>query len=234
MNTVEQAKTNVAENREDGIADYLQAHPDFFERYTGLLATLQLPHSTGGAAISLVERQVAVLRQQNHSLEQQLRDLVEVARGNEALSGKIHSLTLLLFAASDRDQVVDILERQLMMAFGADQAMLVLFDKTASDADYDGQFLRLIDRGDSALGPFKTFLEASSARCGMVRDTQRDFLFGTDNIEIGSVALIPLGSNSELGFLAIGSRSADHFHPGKSIDFLTRLGELIACVLKTD
>jgi uncharacterized protein YigA (DUF484 family) len=232
MNTVEQASTDVVENREDGIADYLQAHPDFFERYTGLLATLQLPHSTGGAAISLVERQVAVLRQQNQGLETQLRELVEVARGNDALSGKIHALTLLLFNAADRDEVVDVLERQLLMAFGADQAMLVLFDESAAGDDYDGRFLRLIKRSDPALGPFKTFLKASTARCGMVRDTQRDFLFGQDNIEVGSVALIPLGPESELGFLAIGSRSADHFHPGKSIDFLTRLGELVACVLK--
>ncbi len=239
MNTVEQAKTDIAENNEDGIADYLQAHPDFFERYTGLLATLQLPHSTGGAAISLVERQVAVLRQQNQNLEQKLRDLVEVARGNDALAEKIHSLALLLFStngrdANRRDEIADVLERQLLIAFGADQAMLVLFDDAGNATDYEGQFLRLIKRDDPALGPFKTFLKASTARCGTVRDTQRDFLFGTDNIEIGSVALIPLGSKSDLGFLAIGSRSADHFHPGKSIDFLTRLGELVACVLKMD
>jgi uncharacterized protein YigA (DUF484 family) len=234
MSTVERAKTDIAENNEDGIADYLQAHPDFFERYTGLLATLQLPHSTGGAAISLVERQVAVLRQQNQNLEQKLGDLVEVARGNDVLAEKIHSLALLLFSANGRDEVVDVLERQLLVAFGADQAMLVLFDDTGKAADYDGRFLRQIKRDDAALGPFKTFLKASTARCGTVRDTQRDFLFGTDNIEIGSVALIPLGPESDLGFLAIGSHSADHFHPGKSIDFLTRLGELVACVLKMD
>jgi uncharacterized protein YigA (DUF484 family) len=234
MNTVERAKSDTAENNEDGIADYLQAHPDFFERYTGLLATLQLPHSTGGAAISLVERQVAVLRQQNQNLEQKLRDLVEVARGNDILAEKIHSLALLLFGANGRDEVVDVLERQLLIAFGADQAMLVLFDDAGTAADYDGRFLRQIKRDDAALGPFKTFLKASTARCGTVRDTQRDFLFGTDNIEIGSVALIPLGPKSDLGFLAIGSHSADHFHPGKSIDFLTRLGELVACVLKMD
>jgi uncharacterized protein YigA (DUF484 family) len=234
MNTVEQVKTEIAEHNEDGIADYLQAHPDFFERYTGLLATLELPHSTGGAAISLVERQVAVLRQQNQSLEQKLRDLVEVARGNETLSGKIHSLTLLLINAANRDEVVEILESQLLMAFGADQAMLVLFDDAAHGTEYDGRFLRMIKRDDPALSPFKTFLKACTARCGMVRDAQRDFLFGPDNIEVGSVALIPLGPESELGFLAVGSRSADHFHPGKSIDFLTRLGELAACVLKMD
>jgi len=31
-----------------------------------------------------------------------------------------------------------------------------------------------------------------------------------------------------MGFLAIGSGDADRFHPGMSIDFLSRLGELVA------
>lgn len=232
MNTVEQTKAEVAETSEDRIADYLQAHPDFFEKYSGLLATLRLPHSTGGAAISLVERQVAVLRQQKQAVEQQLRDLVEVARANDELADKIHALSMLLFRTADRAEAVSVLERQLLTAFSADRAMLVWFDNTAVADDWDGQFLRPVKRGDPAIGAFKTFLNTSAARCGTVRDTQRDFLFGAGDVEIGSVALIPLGPKSQLGFLAIGSRNADHFHPGKSIDFLTRLGELIACALE--
>jgi uncharacterized protein YigA (DUF484 family) len=47
------------------------------------------------------------------------------------------------------------------------------------------------------------------------------------------MALVPLGPRSEFGFLAIGSRDVNHFHPGKSIDFLARLGELVACALRT-
>jgi hypothetical protein len=45
------------------------------------------------------------------------------------------------------------------------------------------------------------------------------------------VALVPLGKQSEIGFLAIGSADADRFHPGISIDFLTRLSELVAGAL---
>ncbi len=232
MSTVEQANTEVIESNEDAVADYLLAHPDFFERHSSLLAKLQLPHSTGGAAISLVERQVAVLRQQQQTLEKKLRDLVEVAHSNEELAGKIHALFVLLIEAKNRDETIEILERQLRTAFNADQAILVLFNDNENSAEPDGRFLRLVPRDDPAIGSFKTFLKTSAARCGTVRDAQRDFLFGTGNIEIGSVALIPLGAKSQLGFLAIGSHSADHFHPGKSIDFLTRLGELVSCILQ--
>ena len=72
----------------------------------------------------------------------------------------------------------------------------------------------------------------ASPRCGQVRDSQKAFLFQDAAEEIGSVALVPLGNKSELGFLAIGSVDSDRFHPGMSIDFLTRLGDLVAGSLK--
>src|ERR1041384_7807554 len=77
---------------EQTIADYLQDNPDFFERHATLLTKLKLPHSRGAAAVSLVERQVLALRDKNGSLESKLRELIEVARGNDVLAGKIHRL----------------------------------------------------------------------------------------------------------------------------------------------
>jgi len=65
-----------------------------------------------------------------------------------------------------------------------------------------------------------------------VRDSQLEFLFRDDAAEIGSVALVPLGEQSQIGFLAVGSNDADRFHPGMSIDFLARLGDLVAGALK--
>jgi len=231
MSTVEQQKTAAFEINEDVIADYLQENPDFFERYSSLLNTLEIPHTTGGAAISLVERQVSELRQRSNKLEDNLRELVEVARGNDELGEKIHALAIAYLGAESRNDVVRILEEKLRTGFNADQSVLVLFN--SDNTKFPGPFLRKIARADPAIGSFKTFLQSNTARCGTVRDAQRDFLFGADNIEIGSVALIPLGTKSELGFLAIGSSSATHFHPGKSIDFLTRLGELTTAALKS-
>jgi len=231
MSTVKQQESASFEISEDAIADYLQETPDFFDRYSTLLNTLEIPHTTSGAAISLVERQVSVLRQRSSKLEDSLRELVEVARGNDELSAKIHVFAMALIGAKNRSEVIKILEEQLRAGFNADQSVLVLFGGEGIDSA--GQFLRKTHRDDQGISSFKTFLQANTARCGSVRDAQRDFLFGADNIEIGSVALIPLGNKSEFGFLAIGSHSATHFHPGKSIDFLTRLGELITCALKS-
>ena len=95
-----------------------------------------------------------------------------------------------------------------------------------------GRFFRVVKKSDAGLKPFGTFLNGNSARCGKIRDSQREFLFKNDADEIGSAALVPLGEGSDLGFLAVGSVDSDRFHPGMSIDFLARLGDLVAGSLK--
>jgi uncharacterized protein YigA (DUF484 family) len=229
-----QAEANYADEEisEQAIHDYLANHPDFFENHASLLSTLHLPHASGGA-VSLVERQVSVLRQKDLKLEKQLHELLSVARANDLLAAKIHELTMQLLATPNLKSTIVALEEGMRSGFGADHAVLVVFGDPEAFDDIDaGRFFRVIEKHSDALGPFKTFLDGGSARCGQVRDAQRDFLFQAHADEIGSAALVPLGDGAEIGFLAIGSADADRFHPGMSIDFLTRLGDLVAGALK--
>jgi hypothetical protein len=214
------------------VHSYLKRHPDFFERHATLLGSLRLPHVTG-AAVSLVERQVSVLRQKDLKLERKLKELLEVARTNDTLAGKIHQVALDLLRARDLTQTLDAIESALRTAFSADHAVLVMFGNADAFTELGtGRFFRAMSRDDPALQPFATFLGSSNPRCGQVRDAQRDFLFGQQTDEVGSAALVPLGQKCDVGFLAIGSVDANHFHPGMSFDFLGRLGELIAVALK--
>jgi len=230
MSTLKQQQVADTGLTEEAIAEYLKSNPEFFERHSSLLNNLRLPHDAGGAAVSLIERQVFVLRQKNLKLERKLKGLLDVARSNDVLATRIHALANLMLAAPDQAGVVRVLEEQLRVTFNADQSVLVVFEDPAGAAA--GRFLRVVGRDDPAIASFGTFLQANAPRCGQVRDAQRDFLFGVGNVEIGSVALVPLGHKSELGFLAIGSRDSDHFHPGMSIDFLARIGELVSCALR--
>jgi len=215
----------------DTVADYLNTHPDFFEAYPQLLDAIELSHSAGPRAVSLIERQVSVLRDKNVKLEKQLIELVDVAKSNEEFVAKIDELAVDLLACRSRDDIVELLEQTLRSRFGAEHSVMVLFLPSKQGREPETRFLRVIDRQDPALTPFKTFVEIGDPRCGFIRDTQRDFLFGANNIEIGSAALIPLGDQCETGFLAIGSSDADYFHPGQSLDFLGRLGKLVAAAL---
>lgn len=217
---------------EEAVRDYLKAHPDFFERNSSLLGTLRVPHGSG-EAVSLVERQVSVLRQKELKLERRLRELVDVARANDALAEKIHDLTLRLLATASLEASVRTLEEALRQNFSADQSVLVLFGDAERFADVDaGRFFRVIDRESDELRPFASFLNGRGARCGQVRDSQLKFLFRGDAAEIGSVAMVPLGDRAQVGFLAIGSHDGNRFHPGMSIDFLARLGDLVTAALE--
>ena len=232
MSTQRKAEFSADTVSEDTIHDYLLDNPDFFERYADLLGTLRLPHSSG-AAVSLVERQVSLLRQKDLKHKRKLKELLAVARANDALSGKIHRLTLRLLGAADLPATLSCIEEALRADFDADQSLLVLFGEPDSFADIKaGRFFKAVSRDDESLKAFDTFLQGSGPRCGQIRDAQRDFLFGRETDEVGSAALIPLGAKSEIGFLAIGSADSERFHPGMSIDFLGRLGELVAEALK--
>jgi len=217
---------------EDDVHDFLAENSDFFERHSDLLSTLRLPHGASGA-VSLVERQVSVLRQKDLKHERQLKDLLSVARANDRLVGIIHQLTLALLAAESLGATLTTLEESLRGNFDADQSILVLFGEPEMFNDINvGRFFKAVARDDESLKPFATFLAGNGPRCGQVRDVQRDFLFGKETDELGSAALVPLGTNAENGFLAIGSADADRFHPGMSIEFLTRIGELVAGALQ--
>ncbi len=217
---------------EDAVEKFLQAHPDFFERHPKLLGALDLPHPSG-AAVSLVERQVSVLRQKELKLERQLKELIQVARGNDVLAAKIHELSLRLLSATDLASTVAAIEEAVRAGFSADHSVLVLFGDADDFGEVDdGRFFRAVERSDAALKPFSTFLDSSNPRCGQARDSQLSYLFHDDAAEIGSIALIPLGPRSEFGFIAIGSADPDRFHPGMSIDFLARVGDLVAAAIR--
>jgi uncharacterized protein YigA (DUF484 family) len=176
---------------------------------------------------------VSVLRQKEIRLEQQLKELIGVARRNDLLASKIHEFTLQLITAGNLSQTIAVVEEAMRSGFDADHAVLVLFADPGDFEDIDaGRFFRAVPSGDESLGPFTTFLNGNGPRCGQVRDAQRDFLFRDAADEIGSVALVPLGQKASIGFLAIGSVDADRFHPGMSIDFLTRLGDLVSAALR--
>jgi uncharacterized protein YigA (DUF484 family) len=95
----------------------------------------------------------------------------------------------------------------------------------------ENRHLRLASRDTAELKAFDTFFSSSRPRCGQIRDSQRDYLFGAGTIEIGSAALVPLGPDASYGLLAVGSHDAERFHPTMSTDYLVNLGELVSAAV---
>ena len=217
------------------VAEYLQSYPDFFERNAALLAKLRLPHMRdAGATVSLVERQVEVLRERNQSARAQAEGTG--GRGarqrcsrrphpspDPAPDSAPHTL-----ARDDRARS----ETSLREDFDARNSVLVLFlearpraraqplpAKCRTRADAEDEVVRVaaaIGQASMRTGPRRAARLFSSARI---------------RVEIGSVALHPLGPKGALGVLAIGASDAERFHPGMSTEFLLRIGELVTFAL---
>ncbi len=217
---------------EERIERYLSLNPDFFERHQPLLARMRLPHMRTGSTVSLVERQVEVLREQKSDSDKRLAEFVSVARANDQLADKIHRFTRRLLRASDARIALTSLEASLREDFDAFHSVLVLTGSIPSLNEIEFEpFLRKLPADDANIRSFEALLNTGKPRCGQVRDSQRDFLFGPEAASIGSVALVPLGEGGSIGLLALGSAERERFHPGMSTDFLKRMGELITDAL---
>jgi uncharacterized protein YigA (DUF484 family) len=220
------------QTEEERIERYLSLNPDFFERHQPLLARLRLPHMRTGSTISLVERQVEVLREQKTDADRRLAEFIAVARANDQLADRIHRFTRRLLRASSAVEALGSLEASLREDFDAFHSVLLLTAplETLRAVNYE-PFLRVVAAEDANIRSFEALLATGKPRCGQVRDTQRDFLFGPEAPSIGSVALVPLGEAGAVGLLALGSAERERFHPGMSTEFLKRMGELITDAL---
>jgi uncharacterized protein YigA (DUF484 family) len=226
MTTREARGLTAAETEEQSIANYLQRNPDFFERHQAVLARLKLPHARGGSTISLVERQIEVLREKQAALENKLAELVRVARANDAISERLHRFTRRLLRPVPRPEAAARIEAGLREDFDAFHAALVLI---GPPADWPAsRFVRAVASDDPNLKSFESLFASGKPRCGQARDSQREFLFGPEGLEMGSVALVPLGEKGSVGLLALGSADRERFHPGMSTEFLARMADLIA------
>lgn len=218
---------------EERIERYLTLNPDFFERHQQLLARMRLPHMRTGSTVSLVERQVEVLRDQKSDADRRLAEFIAVARANDQLADRIQRFTRRLMRAPNAAAALTAVEASLREDFEAFNCVLLLTTTIDSVRNVELEpFLRKLPADDTNIRTFDALLATGKPRCGQVRDSQRDFLFGPEAASIGSVALVPLGEGGTLGLLALGSAERERFHPGMSTEFLKRMGEMITDALQ--
>ncbi len=228
MTTQANAENSVAALDAQQVSDYLASHPDFFDKHPELLAMMQLNHSSG-KAVSLIERQVRVLRDQNQDLKKRLLELVDVARDNDRLSERLHRLTLDLLSAGSLTELIDSLEHGLRNEFMADAIVLHLPALDESRQRECGA--RPLEVDNALMNLLPTPLVDNRPQCGRLKQGQAEFLFGDQAAAIESCAVIPLGDRASAGLLSIGSREVNRFNPCMGTLFLSHLGELVAGLL---
>jgi len=210
------------------VEQYLHQHPEFFETHFKLLSELKIPHNAGGSTVSLIERQVAVLRQQNKKQQRQLSDLLAIARDNDKLSKQVFKLTVGLMDAPSLAGAFLVLNNRLHQDFNADAVSIRLLPVTAkkgSGVDLN----EYIVQPDVMRRLFQKNLKEGRPVCGRLKEVQRKYLFGSYSDRIQSLALLPLvAENYSFGLLAIGSQQEYRFHSGKGTVYLSQMSKIIS------
>ncbi len=228
MSTQAQKKQQETLDTEQQLLELLKEYPDILVRNPSLLAELEVPHQAG-QAVSLIERQVGVLRDKSQASEKRLRELMDIARGNQRLAESRHRLAINLLGARDLDDVVSIVLDELGNELGADFAVMRLItedkDKLENKPDI------FIENKTGELKAFSTMMDNRNPVCGRCTREQNVFMFGDDAEQIGSAAIIPLIAGEKLGLLALGGKDEQRFNIAMGTDFLTQIGELVSAAL---
>lgn len=203
---------------ETTVAEYLKAHPDFFERHPNVLASINVSTGQQGT-VSLVQRQQALQRERIQQLEEEITQLMGLARGNERLFHQFSNLFLALMRCTDEAQLKATLREQIKTQFKLVDVFMLSTNAINALPELTAKALKntLTHRVDKQTYYF-----------GRISKEESQQLF--PNLPIGSIALIKVNdqTGNTLGYLAFGAHDENHYSPSMDTLFLDSLTEIIA------
>lgn len=214
---------------EEAVLDYLMTHADFFGRRPEVLEQLELRHSAG-SAVSLMERQVDVLRARVHKLEAQLEKLMGAARDNEGHAENVLLLARTLIRAPSLAAVAAGLRQVLRAEFGIDEVFIGLNNAYYKRNDIDG--LVPLEPEGRISKAYENFVRTRLIECGPITEPRAKLLFPKAVVMPQSAAIVPLEKDKYLGMLAFGASNPERFQPRQGKLFLEMIAELVAAAVR--
>lgn len=238
MTTLQSIKKQAISERD--VKQYLANNTDFFKSHVNLLSDLEIPHESG-KAVSLVERQVSILRDQKKQLKRQLQELVQIARENDSLNKQLHKLAMALYKAGSVEAVLEVSRARLKNDYQVDESNFLFFSGESTGEGKGavigpsqlppGLIDSFIDNRDPEFKDIEKIIREHKPICGQFKLELTKTLFGSMTTQVKSAALLPLINGSCFGLLCIGSHDEHWFHAAKGTEFLKKLSELISCSL---
>lgn len=201
-----------AEQREQEqlVAEWLLATPGFFERHGDLLAKVQLKNPHGDKAISLQERQMAVLRDQNKDLNRRLSEMLRFGAENDRTQNLMVAWLADLLAVTLFDRAVEI------MTTGLNQIFDVGIVQFVSAASFDQASLQAIKE---------------SPYCGAIANVSASIKEHLPDDAQSLAALLLSTPQKDLGILLLSSKQEDRFTEQMGLVYLRQLSQLAAAAL---
>ena len=204
-------------------AAYLKEHPEFFEQYADLLSEIYIPHPHGGRAIPISERQILTLREKNRQIESKLREVIQFGEENDAISEKVHRLSVALLAASNIRGVLHAVYLNLRDDFAVPHVALRIWGAN-SHAE-----LPEVKPVSDASREFAASLAGPHCSGHAMADTAG--LFGDASAHLRSFSYLPLRDGETFGLLTLASEDPQRFYPEMGTLYLKRLGDLVGSAI---
>jgi uncharacterized protein YigA (DUF484 family) len=211
------------------VLEYLEAHPHLLTEHPQVLEKLELAHAAG-SAVSLIERQVEVLRAKNARLETRLERLIETARANEKRAAGLLRLAQALLRAPSLAAIAAALRRSLREDFDVDEVFIGLNAHAYTRHDIEG--IVPLEPTSALVRAYDNFFRTRLIECGAIDADRARLLFPKASVPVRSAAVVPLEKEKNLGLLALGSREAERFQPRQGKLFLEMLADLVAAAAR--
>lgn len=209
---------------ESAVTVYLKQNPDFFSTHSDLLMELNLPHG-GDGAISLVEKQVAVLRDRNKETKKKLDTYIKNAKHNDDIFKKCQYMILGLMEAEDQDGFLKNMEKGFKRDFKSNAYSLMIFGEEPRQINH---FTSIVTKS-SANEYAASLIRSTKPALGTLRPAEQDFLFRHQSDKVKSAVVMSVRDGPEqLALLAIGSSDANYFRPGMGTLFIGFIADALA------
>lgn len=209
---------------DQSVLDFLRQSPDFFLRHPNALSELRLPHESG-SAVSLIERQVDILRDRNVTMRKRMNELLQAARANDEIFAKTRSLNLALLEVTSWPELNEVIATHVLVDFEADFVCAHLCGAGMALA------LDHIQHHSQEM-PLQHLHGNSNALCISLRKDELVQMFPlSDHDDTGSAAILSLTLHKGTGALCIGSRDPGRFAKGMDTLFVTYIADIVAKVM---
>lgn len=215
---------------EDRVARYLQRHPKFLLHHPELLESLQLGHASG-TAVSLIERQVQVLRGKNRRLQERMERMLTNARDNERRAEAIQRLARNLICAPSLAAIASILRHSMQHDFAIDDVFIGIV--APGFRRHDIPHIQPLDDQHPLRKRYENFFRTRLTECGPLDESRAKLLFPNAQQPVRSAAVIPLERDKTLGMVALGAFDEDRFQPRQGKLFLEMVAGLAGAAVRT-
>ena len=232
--------------RSDGnaIVDFLLKNPDVCQSHPEILEALTISHGVDGS-VSLLEKQIALLRDKNNEISEKLSQLIEIARTHENLSLSLHRIAVEIInqlasggmtrSRLDSIKSIESVCKNLLEGELPDGHMLIhWFDSFVNQSDG----LSVIPGKDQRIhGLIERLYKDNRPICGPFSKPERIVLFPKLMIQPQSAVVAPLmqvRTKERIGLLMLMSNDPNRYVAGKGTMFLVQLMGLIESGLSTE